>query len=384
MAFRSWFAHVGELRSLAPSVPVVAVTATATLQMRRKLARTLGMEDPVIIADSPDRQNIRISVNLHKATTPIKDLIHPLCTRLVKLANGAPRTLIFCRTINEASKVFDTFREALTNDCCRHVDLYHSMTPEGRKEKIRSDLSDGSGNIRILIATDAAGMGVNFASVYECIHYGPPYNTDTYIQQMGRVGRDGTQSHAVLLYNKRQTNKKVSLEMKAYLQNTEDCRREQISLHYNADFQSLSPIHLCCDICSVQCECLVCPPIQHILERDLSELQCSSVSHDRERFVSKKDEAELKCRLTGLKLRYDSELSVDRHALLCKNGHGYSHSHIDKVVANAEHIFTESDLLDNCGLWSFQQALDILAVFNDLFGDLEVTACDSDFTDNME
>lgn len=199
---------------------------------------------------------------------------------------------------------------------------------------------------------------------------------------MGRVGRNGTQSQAVLVYNKRQLGKTVSEELKHYLMN-EDCRREQISRHYTSAFQQVNPKHLCCDLCSLQCDCLVCPPVQHILEMDLGESDIS-VPHDQERFVSKNDETELRTSLNGLKDKYDLALSGKKSVCMSDTGHGFSQSVIQNIISDAEHIFTITDLLDNCGVWSFHQANDVLNIFNDIFGDLDMTVCASDFTDEFE
>ena len=78
-------------------------------------------------------------------------------------------------------------------------DMYHSKTNEKVKEKNRDDMSS-NGVIRVLICTNAAGMGVNFFGLNNVIHYGLPYQMDTFVQQMGRAGRDGEFSQELIIF----------------------------------------------------------------------------------------------------------------------------------------------------------------------------------------
>uniref|UniRef100_A0A8W8NIF3 DNA 3'-5' helicase n=1 Tax=Magallana gigas TaxID=29159 RepID=A0A8W8NIF3_MAGGI len=80
------------------------------------------------------------------------------------------------------------------------------------KDEIREDMENKDGHIRVLIATSAAGMGVNYKSVKNIIHYGPPKDLDGFIQQLGRAGRDGTQSYELLIYSSRHLHIESSSE----------------------------------------------------------------------------------------------------------------------------------------------------------------------------
>lgn len=66
-------------------------------------------------------------------------------------------------------------------------------------------MNDENGNIRVLIATSAAGMGVNYKGSSNVVHYSPPKDIDSFVQQLGRAGRDGSQTFHMLLFNSRQT-----------------------------------------------------------------------------------------------------------------------------------------------------------------------------------
>ena len=78
-------------------------------------------------------------------------------------------------------------------DCV--VDMYHSKTLKKIQDRIHEDMKDAKGNIRVVICTNAAGMGVNFAEVNSVINYGPQTDVDAFIQQIGRGGCDEFQKH---------------------------------------------------------------------------------------------------------------------------------------------------------------------------------------------
>ena len=109
------------------------------------------------------------------------------------------RQVIFCATISDCSKVYQAFvgKFGIKNI---HFQMYHSQTNDRVKERIRSDMGEDDGDIRVLICTNAAGMGVNLKNVHNVVHYGLPRELDTFIQQMGRAGRDGHFSNELVIY----------------------------------------------------------------------------------------------------------------------------------------------------------------------------------------
>ena len=77
--------------------------------------------------------------------------------------------------------------------------MFHSKTNDKIKEQIRNDMAV-DGKIRLLICANSAGIRVNFYGLHNIIHYGLPREMDTFVQQMGRCGRDGQFSHELILY----------------------------------------------------------------------------------------------------------------------------------------------------------------------------------------
>lgn len=110
-----------------------------------------------------------------------------------------------------------------------NFNMYHSKTSDATKEKIRKDMLEANGKIRVLICTNAAGMGVNFQNVNNIVHYGPPRDLDNLVQQMGRAGRDGTQSNELIIYKANQL-KKVDDDVIKLLKSTVSCRKLSMKL----------------------------------------------------------------------------------------------------------------------------------------------------------
>lgn len=90
-----------------------------------------------------------------------------------------------------------------------------------------------NGSIRVLVSTSSAGMGVNFKDLQNTVHFSPPRDMDTFIQQMGRAGRDGKFSQELILYKSHKNQmKNLDHEMMKLITTDSDCRREKIAECY--------------------------------------------------------------------------------------------------------------------------------------------------------
>ena len=134
------------------------------------------------------------------------------------------------------------------------IEMYHSETSE-EKKAIENLTNDSL--LRVVVATSALGMGVNVASCHNVIRYGPPKSAVDFLQETGRVGRDGQHSCAILLFHGHQL-RNVDQDIKDFLKSTE-CRRLQILKPFLSDeelrsVQSTSTgQHVYCDICEQIC-----------------------------------------------------------------------------------------------------------------------------------
>ena len=95
--------------------------------------------------------------------------------------------------------------------------------------------------------------GVDCKGVHRVIRYGPAKNVESYIQETGRAGRDGTQSAVYILYHGILLAH-VDGHMKQYVK-TNHCRRKELLKHFNCTTWQHEVLHLCCDNCAADCEC---------------------------------------------------------------------------------------------------------------------------------
>lgn len=227
------------------------MTATANKAARADLKRKFALNNCHEIIDNPDRDNIKLFVKKVKSTVPIADLFFFLIKLLREKKELCERFIIFCHSIKLCSDVFSAFKM----EKCHNIDMYHSKTNEAVKENIRKDMQDANGKIRVLIATSAAGMGVNFQAVNNVIHFSPPKDMDSFVQQLGRAGRDGSQTAmALLLFNSRHC-RNLDDDMKKYISNEDSCRRQVLLSAYNCNPSPDRVKHLCCDLCAGTCSC---------------------------------------------------------------------------------------------------------------------------------
>ena len=161
-------------------------------------------DNTIEIIDSPDRENIRLSVIKIPSNEDLEETFAWLIDILIEKGISSPRTIIFCKNKDDCGRLHAMFKLKI-QDTGKEEDkgvfeMFHKDTWEHIKDKIAQDMQDPNGHIRILICTASAGMGVNFVKTYNVIQYGPPREMDTFLQQFGRAGRDGCLSDSVILY----------------------------------------------------------------------------------------------------------------------------------------------------------------------------------------
>ena len=254
------------MRSIIPfNVNVMALTATATNSLRGKIASTLGMPHPLVFSVSPAKANILYSVR-HMST--IEETFKPLVSTLESEGTNTGRTIIYCRKIDYCAKLYSFFKHELKEKSVfphdapdiskyRTVDMYTGETEPAVRDNILTGLHLNGSPIRVVIATSAFGMGVDCSNIRQVIHFGSAEDTDTYIQETGRAGRDGLLACAILIINKG-NNRYIDKDMIAYSQNKTECRRSLLFGDYDNPPNAVSPLCLCCDICRAKCKCRQC------------------------------------------------------------------------------------------------------------------------------
>ena len=258
-AFRSHYSKLSELRSLTYNqVPVVALTATATVESKDYIIQSLGMFQPEIFRTTPERNNIRYSV-VNISTRDPDDIVKPIIEDLNTNLYTAKKIVIFCRLMGDVRRIYKLFDSGMKkrfNDYkSRPYARFHSKTDETIKEHVLNEFTKENGTVRVLVATIAFGMGVDCKSLYHVLHFGPPGALDDYFQESGRAGRDGTQSEAIMIVYPKCYTKNVSPSVKFYAKNQVLCRRALLLKEFGEEKPVISPAHLCCDICTEKCLC---------------------------------------------------------------------------------------------------------------------------------
>ena len=266
-SFREEYGKLQQLRSvLHPEVNIMALTATATRSLRDEIAVSLDMKNMCTISISPDKANIRYVVLKFET---IEKTFGPMANQVAQYQESLGRTVIFCQTIADCCLLYRFFKYKLgpkftingSLDKCRNriVDMFHSDTEPSIKEEILKNFSTPLHHLRVVIATVAFGLGVNIPDIRTVVHFGTCEDECTYIQAVGRAGRDKQLSTAVLLVRKGE-NQHVNKVMEQYCQNTSICRREILFTDYDWTRQKEENCS-CCDICSEKCTCGKCSEV---------------------------------------------------------------------------------------------------------------------------
>lgn len=245
--FRPDYMEIAAVRHQFPEAVCLALTATATPQVREDIAKNLQLRNPKIFVASFNRENIFLEVK------PKKDALNQVidCIEKHKDESG----IIYCFS----RKQVDQLTVALKN---LHYSVlsYHAGLSDLERSK-NQDLFIKD-KVRIMVATVAFGMGINKPNVRFVIHYDMPKSLEEYYQEIGRAGRDGLESHALLLYSLGDIHKirfffqeaadpekseKLLQGMINYAK-SRSCRRRQLLGYFGEHLKEEQSD--CCDICS--------------------------------------------------------------------------------------------------------------------------------------
>ena len=114
---------------------------------------------------------------------------------------------------------------------------------------------DTQSKLRVLIATTAFSMGIDIPDIHQVYHWGAPSDLEQYLQEIGRAGRDGKATQAILINSK--GYRYVNKPMKAYCENKDNCRRKEL-LSFLIMYEHTEAIKCTCDICLLSCTCKQC------------------------------------------------------------------------------------------------------------------------------
>jgi ATP-dependent DNA helicase RecQ len=261
--FRPDYQNLGNVRHDLGDPPTIALTATATAEVRQDITRTLGLSDPSVVVTGFDRPNLSYQSRRVRGKKAKLDTLVDLVGR----EEGS--AIVYCATrksVDEVTAFLDTNLQS------RPVFSYHGgMDGAARTENQERWLRTPRG---VAVATNAFGMGINKPDVRLVAHYNTPGCVEAYYQEAGRAGRDGQAARCVLLFSyedrftqeyfidnikgaddadpelieelKRRERDKLD-KMIGYA-STWRCRRQMI-LDYFGDEERIDPTKCRCDAC---------------------------------------------------------------------------------------------------------------------------------------
>jgi len=185
--FRPDYLQLGRAIEELGRPPVVALTATASPPVREDIVRWLRLRDPLVVVAGLDRPNLFLEA-AHCVDEPQRT------QRLTqRLRDSAMPGIVYTPTRRRAEELV----EQLTADGFAAA-AYHAGMPMARRRRLHEDFL--SGQVPVMVATNAFGMGIDKPDVRWVIHAGLPDSPDSYLQEIGRAGRDGEAAHALLLH----------------------------------------------------------------------------------------------------------------------------------------------------------------------------------------
>lgn len=378
-AFRAAFAQLGQLRSLTPAgTGITCLTATATANTRLKVWKLLGVKQASTkeIYVSPDRDNIKLTMTkVTQQEVTDKSMFHWIVAAVREQGLECDRTIIYCKSIMDCATLFLEFGRLLQTDMYirnrahtvnnRLVAMYHHSTPDRIKEFVLQSMLQRDGIVRVVIATTALSMGVNFPDIRNVVQFGPPKDPEEYLQQIGRAGRDGEGGHAILYWSPRQlVHTEHDLKVVA---RSEDCIRSALLAHFQKEaVEPHQPLHGCCSRCHMNCMCAgescaipVIPLTQYTFGEELVSRVVTPVHLNT-----------LRMALEEAQLSFDSQVScMDSQVLDIK----FSDNLISDTLDHAKYIFSLRYILENLPVYRTEHAMAILDAIQETLDDFVVT-----------
>ena len=183
--FRPPYLEIAKIREFFPKIPVLALTATATPEVVSDIQEKLAFKEAQVFQSSFSRPNLAYIVRASEAKED----------QLIDILQKVPGSgVVYVRNRRRTKEIAQLLQKKRIS-----ADFYHAgLTPDERSSKQDAWVA---GRTRIMVSTNAFGMGIDKPDVRTVVHLELPDSLEAYFQEAGRAGRDGQKSYAVLLYN---------------------------------------------------------------------------------------------------------------------------------------------------------------------------------------
>jgi len=265
--FRPEYMRLAELRAVA-DVPVIALTATATPRVLAEITSALELRMPASIRGDFSRPNLAFEVvQAGGDEARLAATIEALDRAGLRERRGIGRGIVYCSTRKKAEQVAAALKDA--GFAAGH---YHAGRTALARERAQAGFS--LGRMRVLVATSAFGMGVDYPDVRVIVHFQAPGSLEAYYQEAGRAGRDGEPASCLLIYgpgdlmiqrriagNDRRLEE--SLQAIAAYATTWTCRQRRLCAHFTGSEEQ--PVCGTCDACRGPAREIVAAPAAVVL-----------------------------------------------------------------------------------------------------------------------
>lgn len=275
--FRPDYKLLGEVRQQFPGVPVIALTATATENVKIDVIHNLGIKNCETFSQSFNRPNLNYEV---RSKTKAKDVLNSIASTINTSYRGQSG-IIYCLSRKNCEDIAAKLRKEY-NIMAHH---YHAGMEAEEKKKVQRQWQAGAYNV--IIATIAFGMGIDKPDVRFVIHHTIPKSLEGYYQETGRAGRDGKRSGCYLYYGYQDTSalkrmidegegtwdqkerqRQMLRNVIQFCENKSDCRRVQVLNYFGESFNR--------EDCKASCD--NCNSNSTFETQDFSELATAAIS----------------------------------------------------------------------------------------------------------